>query len=549
MLKALIHQEDLPIKKSSLENHSEAYKGEVYTRPHVVNFMLTSIGLTENIAKNDIRILEPCCGQGEFVIAIAKYLIKGRPSIDQLTEKLLAIDLVSESLEVAKAKIHKLFTDNKYSESDIKRLLESWFLETDFLLEDIPPNFTHIIGNPPYVRVEKIPKNTLSKYRDKFSTMTERADLYIPFYEKALSLLVKNGKLSFICTDRWTKNSYGKSLRQMISDDYSLELYIGLQSINSFHKNVLTYPAITQIKKSKGNKTVLLHELSFTHEENNEIKKAINEKPSNIKIRKNIINGSKPWLLGSVEEVTLIQCLEKKYPSLEASGCKVFIGAATGANNVYIVDKQAVDIEESRLLPVITARELRKGSIKWSGQYIINTYDNHGLIDLNDFPKLSKYLNTHREQLSKRHVAKKNIRKWFKTIDRVYEERLQVEKLLIPDISNETTVIHDSGSYHPNNSIYYICSDEWNLQALRVVLLSDVTKLFISTYSTKIANGYLRFQAQHLRKLRIPAWGEINDDLKERFIAASVHNNREIFTELTCEMYCLTQKQKSIFGI
>lgn len=549
MLNTLIHQEDLSIKEASFKSHSETYRGEVYTRPHVVNFMLTSIGLAESITQNDIRILEPCCGQGEFVIAIAEYLIEGKPPVEQLTGKLLAIDLVSASLEVAKAKIHKLFTDNKYSEKDIKKLLESWFLEADFLLEDIPSNFTHIIGNPPYVRVEKIPRNTLSKYRDNFSTMTERADLYIPFYEKALSLLVKNGRLSFICTDRWTKNSYGKSLRKMISDDYSLELYIGLQSINLFYQDVLTYPAITQIKKSKGNRTVLLHELSFTHEESDEIQKAIDEKPSNIKTRKNITNGSKPWLLGSLEEVTLIQKLEKKYPSLEESGCKVFIGAATGANKVYIVDKQAVDIEESRLLPVITASEVRKGSIKWSGKYIVNTYDTHGLINLEDFPKLSKYLNEHREQLSKRHVAKKDKRKWFKTIDRVYEERSQSEKLLIPDICSDTTVIYDNGNYHPNNSIYYICSDEWNLRALRVVLLSEVTKLFISTYSTKIANGYLRFQAQHLRKLRIPAWSEINDDLKERLIAANEHNNKAIFTELTCEMYSLTEQEKLIFGL
>ena len=185
----------------------------------------------------------------------------------------------------------------------------------------------------------------------------------------------------------------------------------------------------------------------------------------------------------------------------------------------------------------------------WREKYLINTYDENGVINLDDYPKLSGYLHSHQEELCKRYVAKKDTVKWFKTIDRVYESRAKMRKLLIPDISSEPIVLYDNGKYHPNNSIYYICSEKWNLHALRVVLLSSVTKLFISTYSTKIAKGYLRFQAQHLRKLRLPNWDSVNPSLQLRLEYAGKSNDIDSFTELTCEMYQLSKVEKSIVGI
>lgn len=551
MQHAFKFEENQLMKEVSMWEHSEADKGQIYTRPEVVDFMLTAIGLKDGEDIKNTRILEPSCGEGEFVIAIAKRLIKTpqkKPTIDELMGKVLAVEIVGASLEIAKSKVRNLLATYGYAVKDSENLVEDWFLNTDFLLENIDSDFTHVVGNPPYVRVENIPKGLLDEYRRKFSTMTDRADLYIPFFEKSLLSMVDGGKLSFICTDRWTKNTYGKALRRLISNGYSLELFIELYGIDAFEKDVMTYPAITQIKKSKGNKTALMNKVLFTTEETNDLLKAISGKASNIQVRKGIVNGSKPWLVSSSDQISIIHKIERQFPTLEEARCKVFIGAATGANKVYIVDNKNVDIEESRLLPVITAKELKSGSIQWRGKHLVNTYDENGVVSLNDYPKLARYLNSHKEELSKRHIAKKDTKNWFKTIDRVYEERSRLKKLLIPDISSEPVVIYDDGKYHPNNSIYYICSTDWNLHALRVVLLSNVTKIFISAYSTKIAKGYLRFQAQHLRKLRLPTWSSIDDDLKAKMIKAGVSNETSSFTALTSEMYGLNEKEKLIVG-
>ena len=36
------------------------------------------------------------------------------------------------------------------------------------------------------------------------------------------------------------------------------------------------------------------------------------------------------------------------------------------------------------------------------------------------------------------------------------------------------------------------------------LLLSDIAQLFVESYSVRMRGGYLRFQAQYLRRIRVP---------------------------------------------
>ena len=543
---SLILDSEFLFREAVVWANSEQDKGQIYTKPEVVKFMVTAIGLNSSEDFKSARILEPSCGEGDFVVEIVDRLINQqsrRIPAKQLANKLLAVDLVKSSVDIARNKVASQLNKRGYNEKDISYLLDSWFRVSDFLLENLDSSFTHIIGNPPYVRVENVPKYLLSEYRRRFITMTDRADLYVAFFEKCLCSLSDGGRLSFICTDRWTKNIYGRSLREFISEKFNLELYIDLYGVEAFESKVMTYPAITQIQNSSQAETIIKDKTDFTEKEAERVISAIEGSRTNLR-KGHIVDGGGPWLHAESKIVSVIQKLEKCYPAIEGAGCKVFIGAATGSNKAYIVDADIRStLELDRTLPTITAKELKSGSIEWNENYLINTYDDNGVIDLKEYPKLENHLMRYKEQLCGRHVAKKDQGKWFKTIDRVYAERAKKEKLLIPDIGNEPIVLYDSGKYHPNNSIYYICSDEWDLHALRVVLLSNITKMFISTYSTRIAKGYLRYQAQHLRKLRIPHWEDIDSNLRNKLSNAGKKNSTDDFDSLTGEMYNLSKSE------
>lgn len=525
--------------------------GVVYTKREVVDFMLCMIGLGEIDDISDLRILEPSCGEGDFVVAIAERIVGNRNmrhSSEVMASVVRAVDTDRRSVSVAKSRVSEVLSVAGYTEVELQNILDTWFVVQDFLLSGDYGEFTHVVGNPPYVRVESIPKDLLGAYRANYSTMTDRADLYIPFFEKSLSLLCDGGRLSFICTDRWVKNRYGRGLRRMISEGFSLEAFIDLYGYDAFDRPVMTYPAITQIRKSKQTEVVVASSEDLSVEHSLRIYESCLGKKRKLDQRKNVVDGERPWLFGSRDEIDLVKGIEGRFPLIESAGCRVFIGAATGANEVYFIDPEVVQIEPSRVVPKITASELRSGELRWDGKYLINTYDGDGVIDLDQYPFLERYMLEHSVRLRGRHVAEKAPARWYKTIDRVYVERAEMPKLLIPDIGESPIAIVDEGVYHPTNSIYYICSDGWDLNALRVVLLSRVGKLFIATYSTKIAKGYLRYQSQHLRKLRIPKWENIDNQLRVEMIRAGREDDRGAFTRLVCELYELSPSERLALG-
>ena len=79
--------------------------------------------------------------------------------------------------------------------------------------------------------------------------------------------------------------------------------------------------------------------------------------------------------------------------------------------------------------------------------------------------------------------------------------------------------------------------------ALQAVLLSDVTKLFITLYSTKMRGGYLRFQAQYLRRLRIPHWQDVPKPLRADLVHAATSRDRAACNEAAARLYQLTSAE------
>lgn len=73
--------------------------------------------------------------------------------------------------------------------------------------------FDIVIGNPPYVNIEKIDQSIKDNI-SKFKTAYQKYDLYVLFYEIGLNLLKGKGILSFITSNKFLSQGYGLKLRQ-----------------------------------------------------------------------------------------------------------------------------------------------------------------------------------------------------------------------------------------------------------------------------------------------------------------------------------------------
>ncbi|MYA72433.1 hypothetical protein F4009_24170 [Candidatus Poribacteria bacterium] len=82
----------------------------------------------------------------------------------------------------------------------------------------ITDGFDVVIGNPPYVRQEKI-KHLKPTLKKRYTCYTGAADLYVYFYERGLQLLSPNGIHTFICSNSWLDVNYGAPLQKYLLDN------------------------------------------------------------------------------------------------------------------------------------------------------------------------------------------------------------------------------------------------------------------------------------------------------------------------------------------
>lgn len=464
--------------------------GDVFTSPDVVCFILDQVGYISDKNLQDISILEPSCGNGEFIYEIAKRLLVsankfGFNANSSFISNVYAYDIDEEKIEVCRRRVNSL----GYQNTSNIQLAD--FLRINTNKVDI------VVGNPPYIRYENIPFDILDYCKSTFSLFHYRSDLYIPFFEKTLSLLKPGGKHGFICSNRWLKSEYGKKLRRHISTFYNLQILVDLEQANAFQQDVLAYPAITVISAENKKEMFLFSEA-----------KDISELKSLSFSRKKSPSG---------EDWTTIftgVASNKKLLQIERQGFNIGIGVATGADAVFVSDNLVNLVEQDLIIPAIGAKDLRGNRLKWSGKYILNPYTKEGdLIDLIQYPKAKQYLEKYKEKLSSRHIAIKKPTQWYRTIDRIVPRLQKQAKILLPDMSGNSYIFVDDGEFYPLHNIYYITGDSnIKLYILAAILMSDFAKNQLAAITNKMNGGFLRWQSQYLKKIYLPDIMQIQEE-------------------------------------
>ena len=532
-------------------------RGAVFTRREVVDFVLDLVGFRPDEALYKLTFLEPSFGGGDFLLPAVDRLLEARSSalkvgmdVGCIAPCIRAVELHRDTFEATRVKLIERLVIESFSNSEAVALADGWLIQGDFLLTPFDRKFDFVVGNPPYVRQELIPSALLHEYRRRFSTLFDRADLYIPFIERSLKLLRSGGQLSFICADRWMKNRYGGPLRELVARDFDLRVYVDMTDTPAFHADVIAYPAITVIAKDSPGSTRVaerpLIETKTLIPLAHALRGVSNESSEQVRELRGVASGDQPWVLHASAHIDLVRRIEADFPLLESSGCKVGIGVATGADNAFIGAFEALDVEPDRKLPLATTRDILTGRVVWRGAGVINPFSDAGpLVDLAQFPRLRRHLAKHKSEIVGRHVARKTPANWYRTIDRITPSLALRPKLLIPDIKGEAQVVFENGQLYPHHNLYYVLSDAWDLRALQAVLLSSLTRLFIATYSTKMRGGFLRFQAQYLRRIRLPQWDGVTPTLRERLARAAVDLDLPACNQAVADLYSLTVQERA----
>ncbi|MEN2718646.1 Eco57I restriction-modification methylase domain-containing protein [Capnocytophaga sputigena] len=142
------------------------------------------------------------------------------------------VELRNEIAELVKQQlieqhIYIDFEDLDLSANSQFFLWHTWF--HDVFSRPSKEGFDIVIGNPPYISAPtQIASKELNEQRqrivasNKYKSLNEKWDLYIPFIELGLQLLCTNGTFSMIVPYPLTNQKYGKKLRKMIIEEYCL---------------------------------------------------------------------------------------------------------------------------------------------------------------------------------------------------------------------------------------------------------------------------------------------------------------------------------------
>ncbi len=533
-------------------------RGAIFTRREVVDFILDLVSYTPDRPLHRHRLLEPSFGHGDFLLpAIERLLERWRRSGDTtlplecLGSSIRAVEIHHETFRRTRTKVLARLVGAGIAAHVAEALADSWLIPGDFLLSNLPDPFDMVVGNPPYVRQELIPDVLLAEYRRRYRTIYDRADLYIPFIERSLRSLAQGGVLGFICADRWMKNRYGGPLRELVADAFHLRAYIDMTDTQAFHSEVMAYPAITIIAREEPGVTRIAHRPAIEATTLATLSAALTAQhvASDHPVREIAVvgAGAAPWLLDTPIQTALVRRLEQCFPTLEEAGCKIGIGVATGADRAFIAPLDTLDVESDRKLPLVTTRDIRGGTVVWQGLGIINPFaDQGGLVCLDDYPRLKRYLELHKDLIARRHCAQKVPAHWYRTIDRITPALARTPKLLIPDIKGDAHIVYEDGHLYPHHNLYFITAEDWDLWALQAVLLSGIARLFIATYSTRMRGGYLRFQAQYLRRIRIPRWQDVSDPIRQQLRRAAVTQDRTVCNQAIFDLYGLSPAERMV---
>ena len=179
--------------------------------------------------------------------------------------------------------------------------------------------FDVVIGNPPYVRQERI-KELKPYLKEHYETYTGVADLYVYFFEKGLQILKNNGRLGYISSNKFIKSNYGKLLRKLILNTTSFDKYVDY-TWNKVFEDATVHSSVFIFKKNHNNKNKILVDNEFELEQ--------------IKLNDNYWCFEKPEVLDLKDKIN-----KTGTPLKNISGLKFYRGILTGYNPAFVIDEK-----------------------------------------------------------------------------------------------------------------------------------------------------------------------------------------------------------------
>ncbi len=420
----------------------------VYTKPEIVNEILDAVGWTSGADLAETRLLEPAAGNGAFLVAAAERLIASfrRRDIDpkaaQLVDRISAFEIHPAAAGEARMRVWKTLLKSGLHHRTATACVNAWIADEDFLMAEPGNwNFTHAVGNPPYIRWSKIPEPLKSRYAARLPGKVTGGDLFLPFLDMALDFLEVGGRCGFLCSDRWRFMAFGQAFRDKWTPRLKIISERSIDAAEAFATGVDAYPSILVASK-----------------------RAEKRKASAGARRR----------------------------TLADANCLIRVGPALGHTPAFVLRPEENDVEQELLRPWIDGSEISEGRVTWRGRRVVAMHDDDGrLIDLDRFPLLAARLERFKTKLENRSIVR-NGAAWYRTIDRTLAVDWARPKLVLPELAKVPRLAVDRSGAIPSHGVYAIFAPDDDVDELYGRLKDGGLERALVGIAPKIKGGYIR---------------------------------------------------------
>ena len=311
---------------------------------------------------------------------------------DKRLRRQLAAALRQADFSAADAK--KLATWDPYDQNDHA----DWF-DTEYMF-GLTAGFDVVIGNPPYVQLQKEGGKLARLYKDAgYTTYTRTGDIYQLFYEQGANLLKQGaGCVCFISSNQWMRVDSGQALREFIAGQNPVRLVnLGAGTFDSVTVNT----CILLVNPSSNKNSLLAADL----------RQATQKFPPTEWIHIAPTNGE-TWIVLSDTGQSAREKMVATGTPLKDWDVKISRGIITGYNTAFIIDdatRQALVAADERsaeiIKPILRGRDIQHFQAQRAGLWLIDTHNGYGdvlAVNVDDYPAVKSHLDGFYPRLKKR---------------------------------------------------------------------------------------------------------------------------------------------------
>lgn len=544
--------------------------GEFYTPIRVVNFILDELDYTPDNPIEGKTVLDPATGSGTFLVQMANRLVerledKGTvddnpiQALEIIQENLHGLDINPFAVNIAQINlvfqiidVYKLAKEQDedytldnfkvYKTDSLKRGIDSKIsgYHSDTAIQRYQRDkeravsikngqYDLVVGNPPYVYYNDLPKGQREKYNKAFETVAHsQYDILILFIYSAKDWLKPEGRLGYITSNKFKNAGYAKKLRRELPRYVHLEQFIDFADTDLF-EDAVNYPCIFTMQRKTEQQEANSKEYSFPFVQ---VKK---EMSTPDELLNHIVSHR-----GTEYEDKYIECFPVSSDSLEMQSWK-FIpeednivlnainegaerdlqfedvskriekGIITGEDDAYVVSEEQIqdkNLEREIIHPVLVGEDIKRWRDPEPNQYLIYADPNY---DIDDYPNIKSHLEEYKEELE----GRTSTDSWWELREPRRNVTDNEPKILTTDIAYYNNFTYDESATYFLGTVYY-SNPNVDPLFLTGIANSTVMQFYMRKEAPTYRGDFLRYYGEVWGKLPISRDDDLEEDISDK---------------------------------